>query len=115
MVKQEEANPVVENSEEVKEQIETMAGSLTRLAPVCLSTISSQYSVTFKESKFLTFEFADPLAQAILDGSVSDSDLELGGLAIKEVQNDMPFVLSYIITHDPRGVGFGSIIFQIAG
>lgn len=72
--------------------------------------------MTIGEKKVFQFDFADPLAVAIAEGTVTaDQDEELLGLEILVVFNSMSSVIIVEEASYADGVGFGSIIMTVDG
>lgn len=94
--------------------IESMTQSLIREAPVPMNPIAPLYFCFFDEVCYFSFSFADPLAQAIEAGQVTDGELVPQGIKITVVQS----TIAYASTQDVEymeAVGFGRITLMLDG
>ena len=79
-----------------------------RQVPISTEKLEPYYIITPKTSTATSFNFVDPLAHAIAQGSEPSESLQLSGIKIKVIGNSIPSAVQ--ATHIAyERLGFGSI------
>ena len=89
---------------------------MSRRAPISTSNIAPVYYAFSSQTTFYKFNFADPLAIELDEGTTEPLfDLTPGVLAIRVSKNELPALVRKESTDFSNGIGYGSITLSIDG